>query len=160
MNIVKIVLIIACLTSVNSCDPEGWSPSGEIVIDFDMRVYPGARGLPAKISKNDKFNFYPCVVSYNEPLTKVHLLISLPMEVKLQEGKLSWKGDMGPDQKQCLDLWLYSRTDLEQWSNPIKVRAEFLFKGEKITGEQNWSADEKTRYETVWRKNGREIRNY
>ncbi len=156
-NAMKIIVAIAFLTSLWACDPEGCTPADhEISTKFDMGVY----SAPGGIDKDDIFNFRPCVDSFKEPLTKVYFLVSLPPEVKLLNGDLYWKGDLSPNSQRCLYLRLHSETDWRKWSSPVNMHVEFTYEGEKIIGDENWSyEDYQKKRRTIWKKNGREIRN-
>ncbi len=159
INVIRILLVIACFTSIASCNPEGCTPADhEISAKFDM----GVTSAPGGVNAGDEFNFEVCLISYKEPLRKVDMMLSLPREVELLKGDLHWKGDMSSDSKQCRYVRLHSETDWRKWSSPINLHVNFLYEGEKIVGDQSWSyeAHEAKRFNAIWKKKGEEIRNY
>ena len=152
-----IFVILFCLISLAGCDEEGWSPADhEIMTKFQMG-YSGSAGA----GKGDGYSFDLCLMSFADPFSQVNIKVSLPPELKLLKGDLSWKGNMPTYAKQCLTLHVRSQTDWKNWSAPINMHAEFLYKGNKVVGDYDvsYENEQKRRYGAVWKMNGKPISN-
>ncbi len=159
--IIKIVIIIACLTTVAACDSEWWdegfSPADHYYRDLFDFGYLGPPGF----RKDGDDDFVVFIRSFKEPLTNINLKVTLPPEVKLLKGNLHWKGKMGVRSNKRHEVRIHSKTDIKDWSSPIIVHVEFLYDGEKIIGEQKRSYECSQKIEKkcppLWTKNGKEI---
>jgi len=152
-----IIVLLVCVTALAGCDEEGWSPADhEIMTKFSMG-YSGGLGP----GKGTEYSFDLCLDSFVEPLSKVNIKVSLPPELKLLDGDPRWKGDLPPNAEQCITLHVRSTTDWKDWSAPIHMHAEFLYKGNKVVGGYNHSYENyhKKRYGAVWTMNGKPVDN-
>ena len=93
-----------------------------------------------KVYEGKPFGIKLCLQSFKEPLTSAKMTVSLPPEVILrEEGGLSWSGNLDKDSEECLNVWMKSKTDWKEWSEPIKAHVEFIFTFYKATRELSWS---------------------
>jgi hypothetical protein len=156
-----IVIVFAFLTNLVACDTESWnegfSPADHFIRNKFSMGYSGA----AYFHKDHEALFWVELKSFKEPLTKVDLKISLPPEMKLLNGNLHWKGDIEPRSGVKLGLHVHSKKDMKDWSSPITMHVVFLYKGERIIGDEKRSDDcNKKRCPTIWTKNGKIIDSY
>jgi len=101
--------------------------------------------------KKGWFFLKACLQTFEDPLTGATIKVTLPREVSLLKGELRWNGYMNAHSERCLDLELLSNTDWQEWSAPINSHAEFVFRGEKNIGDQNWSLEDYQKGTgTVW----------
>ncbi|ACM21655.1 hypothetical protein Geob_3312 [Geotalea daltonii FRC-32] len=152
-----IMVLIVGLTLLAGCDEEGWSPADHEVLTKFQMGYSGGVGA----HKGNGYSFDLCLMSFADPLSNVNIKVSLPPELKLVDGDLRWKGNMPTYAKQCLTLHVRSTTEWKDWSTPINMHSEFLYKGNNVVGNYNVSYDDtqKNRNEAVWTMNGKQIRN-
>jgi len=80
------------------------------------------------------------------------MTVTLPPEVELIDGSLNWQGNLSPNNEKCLRVTFLSKKDWQEWSKPIHAHVEFLYEGEKVIGDRNWSYEDYIkRTVTVWK---------
>lgn len=158
--IIKIVIIICCLTNLAACDSEWWDEGFSPADHYFRNLFDfGYLGPAAGFRKGDEDDSVVFIRSFKDPLTNINLKITLPPEVKLIKGSLRWKGEMGARSEKRHDLRIHSKTEMKDWSSPITMHVEFIYQGQKIIGEQNvsYECSQKKECPPLWTRNGKVI---
>jgi hypothetical protein len=139
------VLNISCVNSSVSDPP------------FSLRgISVGNTTKKGPVIKDQRFDVDILMRAWNDPLTGIKMEFSIPQEVEIWKGNLSWEGDMNPKSEKMLIVDLTSKTDWTEWSSPIKAHVELYYEGKLYTRDMEWSS--KGYVDTCWQ--GGEIAAY
>jgi len=92
-----------------------------------------------KVKKGKPFGFTFCLHAFETNINSIEMTINLPAEIEELKGETSWKGFLDPNHEHCLRISMKSRTEMEQWNQPIHANMQFMHKGMDFTRDVNWS---------------------
>ncbi len=138
----RIVLVSCLCILLFSCHDDAGLTPGQPVGEETYGWFSLSIIVKTLIESDRKMEATTCITVRSVPLTDVTLTVSLPSQAKLIKGAPSWKGDLAPKSEKCLPVIFVSKTDLKEWSQPVRAYMEGVYEGKRVKKDETWSYDD------------------